>query len=136
MFIQYEYFSANTPNGIEKLLRTTGLSEMSALVNRSKSMAFPAMFVEDAPDMKLDLEEKTFEDQQHTFYVLLYADQNDGAKRSIAYTTAFAIGKQILIDMNLPGFARVDKSDIFVFKVGPLADGVFGYGFSYNVTEE
>lgn len=132
---QYTYFKTNKPATVKAVLRTSGLSEMASLINRAKTMQYPVILAEDAPDMNLDLEDRTFEDQQHTFYVLCYAAANDDDKREAAYISALAIGKQLLISMEL-STATVDKSKIFAFKVGPLADNAFGYGFSYGVSEE
>ena len=69
-FSQYTYFKAHVPATVKLVLRTVGLSDMASLANRAKTMQYPVLVVEDAPDMNLDLEDKSFEDQQHTFYVL------------------------------------------------------------------
>ena len=136
-FDQYDYIKANTPAAVKKVLQVSGLSQMNSLVSRAKSMQYPAIMVEDAPDLKIDLEEKNFEDQQHTFYVILYAAADDDSKRAAAYKTALQIGKQLLVEMQFPShLVNVDKSDILVFKVGPLGDNAYGYGFSYGVSEE
>jgi hypothetical protein len=134
-FSQYTYFTAPKPANVQLVLRISGLAEMASLVNRAKTMKYPALVVEDAPDMNLNLQDRTFEDQQHTFYVLNYAAANDDAKREAAYTGALAIGKLLLINMELPYGSVVDKSNVYAFRVGPLGDGAYGYGFSYGVSE-
>lgn len=135
-FNQYTYFKANQPANVNMTLRTSGLSHMDSLINRAKTMKYPAVVVEDAPDLNIDLLDKNYEDQQHTFYVLCYAPAGDDDKREAAFQTALAIGKNLFINMALPDRTTVDKSNIHAFKVGPLGDHAYGYGFSYTISEE
>jgi len=135
-FDQYTYFTANKPDAVKKIIEVSGLSQMLSLINQVKSMVYPVLAVEDAPELDLDIDDKDFEDQMHTFYVLVQANQTNGAKRRAAYTIAYAIGKSLLKTMVLPFGIKLDKTDIHVFKVGPLGNNAFGYGFTYNILEQ
>lgn len=139
MFDQYTHFTANKTSDIQAVYRCSGFAELQEIISHMSNVKLPCLVVEDAPDIGVNLEDKSVERQMLGMYVLVKANKkgSEDANRAAAYAEAFALGKAQLKAMNLlyPKYT-LERDTIHAFATGPMPHSSFGYGFNYVVKEQ
>jgi hypothetical protein len=147
MYVQYEYFKERIDNGtiiaVKSLHRASGITELEETLSENiRGQKFPLMVVEDDGDGFLSLVTGNHDNTFFTFYILDKPDVNSSASRKekllLCKKTALLVLKQMISESHNFGdpcygidFSRVEK-----MRLGPVANGLYGYSFSYLMDNE
>ena len=147
MFDQYDYFKERMDNGritaVKSLHRASGITELEeTLSEKVRGIKYPLMVVEDDGDGFLSLTTGNFDNTFFTFYILEKPDLNRSASRIEKQIQCKKAALLVLKQMKADGinfgdpcygidFSRVEK-----MRLGPVANGLYVYSFSYLFNNE
>ena len=140
--LSYALDRAEQIPGIKAIYSCSGLSNLEGMLQNLRSPATPVMVVEDSADGFLDLENGNFSNEYNTVFLLDKVKLNDSDDRRRAQELTFSLGKKFFSQLGIDSieFGDVaygfDKGRIDFARIGPIANGFYGYSFSFVVRNE
>lgn len=145
MFDQYEYFNTILAEitAIKSLHRASGITELEeTLSEKVRGVKYPLLVAEDDGDGFFSLTSGNLDNTYFTFYVLDKPEVNRSASRKEKLLLCKKAALKLLTRMKADAanfgdpcygidFDRVEK-----MRLGPVADGLYGYSFSYLLKDE
>lgn len=145
MFDQFKELKEILPSvpAIKQIHRCSGLSEMEETLQAElRDLKTPVLVCEDDGNGFVSIEAKALDSQYLSFYLLVEPESQDSKGRkealALAKKTGFSLFKQMkknATDFGTP-FYGVDFSRVDYQVLGPIATGLYGYGFSYLMRNE
>ena len=145
MFDQYTQINKILPEvpAIKQIHRASGIGEMEeTLQEKLRSLQFPLLVVEDDGNGYLNLRDQNFDNQLFTFYIFGQPKQGSSTSRK---ETLMLCRKAALLLFNrmkqgsrnfIDPFYGLDFSRIDYQQLGPIANGLHGYSFTYLFRDE
>lgn len=145
MFDQYNYIStimSDVPE-IKRIYRASGIRQMEELLQEKlRDLQYPLIVVEDDGNGYLNLDDSNFDSSLYNFFILDKPNtmNSSSRKEKLASCKKAALKLFRRMKQDSKEFKQecygLDFSRIDYQQIGPIANGLHGYSFSYMFRDE